>query len=224
MFSPGPLQEDAVCEAAAETRVAWQQAVLQELAQLGMRMARAICAEAEAPADPDRKSSGDLALMFSRVSKAVRQTLALESRLAEGLEAGRAQRAAEAVGRAEAEGAARTHRKQSVRLMVEDAIDYDGPGDAEAQERLLDDLDERLADPVEEDRFRDRPIEEWVAHICQTLGVPFDPRPWEREEWGLDDPTAPPPGPPDARSVTQAPAHPPPQVAASPFKGHDPPS
>jgi hypothetical protein len=75
------------CEgcAAISERTAHQLTVLRELTELGMRMARALCDEVEAaPQDevPLRRSA-DPALMFSRISRAVRQTLALEARILE---------------------------------------------------------------------------------------------------------------------------------------------
>jgi hypothetical protein len=54
--------------------------VLQELTELGMNLARAVSAEATV-ADPAK--ANELALAFSRIARAVRQTLALEAKLAE---------------------------------------------------------------------------------------------------------------------------------------------
>jgi hypothetical protein len=195
MFDAQPVSEDAACEADAAARVARQQGALQELAELGMRIARAICAEAEAPTEPGRKFAGDPALMFSRVSRAVRMTLALETRLAEESQARRQQHAATATARTQqvladqhAENATRALHKGVVRELVEAAIESELYETPEARENLLADLDERLADPVEDAEFRDRPIADWAADICRRLGVTFDPAPWGGgDDWGLGE-------------------------------------
>src|SRR5260370_7024883 len=68
--------------------------MLAELAEIGMDLARAVrrqaldhaeSEQADAPQvdAPDRIGGGDLALVFSRIARAARQTVALEAKLAE---------------------------------------------------------------------------------------------------------------------------------------------
>ena len=158
--------EDPAGEAETAERVARQLAMLRELAELGMGMARAICADAQAPAGVERRFAGDLALMFSRVSKAIRMTLVLEARLAEDLRTAGARRG-EPVPRA-----------QSAPEALDPTNDRD---EAEAVETPQSERNERLTDPNEFARLDDRPIADWVAVICEHLGVPFDPELWVDE-------------------------------------------
>jgi hypothetical protein len=176
--------------------------LLRELADIGMEMARAVRAQAvtqaaerdvnaAAPVAAARFAGADLGLVFSRIARAVRQTLALEARLAEeGLKA-RAEHAARRAGEARARAA---QRKREVRNCVSDAIQVDAPpGDVEA---LLDELDERLGDPDYAGDFADRPIGELIASICRDLGITPDWGLWEDEDWAIEAAAARPPGSP----------------------------
>lgn len=175
----------------AEARAERHSRILQELAELGMTLARAVAARAVETGD------ADLGLAFTRVARAVRQTLALEAKLADGREAvlaGHIQRLAE-------ETAARgRRRKKLVEDAVERAIDAECHG--ETAEALFDDLYERLQDPRDDADFADRPIGEMIAGICKALGVTPDPRLWEDEDWAIEEARRPGPLPQGARSET----------------------
>ena len=161
-----------ICETPPDdTRTAERVAMLRELAQIGMRLAHTIERLAEDPETPDRAG---LALAFSRVARAVRQTLALEGRLQEELRTGRAQAA-----RAQA-----ARRKTVVRHAVEAAIDAE-PDDNEAA-HLLASLYERLGD-TDEAELLDRPVREIVASICKTLGISPDWTLWQDEPWAQEE-------------------------------------
>jgi hypothetical protein len=159
--------------------------LLQELAELGMTMARAVVAQvvdAETPAT-------DPGLAFSRIARAVRQTVALEARLAEDRQLRREKAAARDV---EAGRLRAVRRKHEVRRCVEQAIEADASeNDAED---LLGDLDERLDDGVYDFDFAERPVGELIARICRDLGVTPDWSLWEDEDWALkaatSDPSA----------------------------------
>jgi hypothetical protein len=198
-----PLQSDGTsapqacaCEgcAAMSQRVAHQLAVLRELTELGMRMARALCDEVEAaPRDeaPSRRSA-DPALMFSRISRAVRQTLALEARILEEARTAEGQRTdpaaerkAEAIARYKSARTAAAIRKMNVNEAVETLIDLEAPDEAGA-ERLFERF-ESLMDPADDARFADAPISEWIAAICADLGLTPDWSLWASEDWAAEE-------------------------------------
>src|SRR4051794_30180318 len=119
-------------EARAEARTARQLAMLQELAEIGLQIARAVRDEALARAEPVDEDaaprlspfgSGDLGLIYSRISRAVRQTLALESRIAEGLETARFERRRAHVANVRSAFEA---REREVRDHVAEAIENEG--------------------------------------------------------------------------------------------------
>lgn len=153
--------------------------ILQELAEIGMNLARKVQARALAP-EADPAVVGDLVLCFSRIARTVRQTIALEARLERD-------RQADATSRAERrarDARFRAHRhKTRVRELVERAIDAEASGDA--AENLLGDLNERLEDADDLAGFADRPVAEIVTHICRELDLTPPPALWDEAEWGL---------------------------------------
>ena len=165
--------------------------VLQELTEIGMEIARALKAEALArvdakPAAAPAFAKADLGLVFSRIAKAVRQTVALEMRIAEGLQISRAeeQRRQANVRQLEAQ-----HRQEDVREYVAEAVaaDAERRGSSEKDvERLLADLDERLEDGEFDDRLADAPFPELIERICAVLGVTVDWRLWKDLDWGAE--------------------------------------
>jgi len=211
----------ACCGGEAPDQTARHRAALQELAEIGMDLARALrrqvveaaAVDGGAPAVP-AAGGGDPALAFSRLARAVRLTLALEARVAE-------------VGRAaEAERAARRADRRIRGLIIKDEVQAIAREAIEAAgrergaevdvERLLADLDERLEDTDEADGFADLPVGALVARICRDLGVAFDAdawdedgdEPWDDDDdegdgdegedddpWARDQPAAPPDGP-----------------------------
>jgi hypothetical protein len=142
-------------EARPFTSVERRLALLQELAEIGMSLVRGLAAEPVSP---------EVALTFARISRAVRQTVALEARLEQ-----------EAAGIRRAQGAQRKHQAQRhvERILVAEASEADA-------DDLLADLYERLADEDDCD-FADKPLGEIVARICADLGVTFDPEVWQDE-------------------------------------------
>ena len=183
-MAPPPAEQETVAVETTQARLAYQQAVLRELTELGMRLTRALCDEVEAKGERPQPRTADPALMFSRLSRAIRLNLALETRLAEGglvAQRPRAERAAdpqgdpqgdpkaEAVERYHAQRQDQANRRQTVMVAVETLIDYDAPEDD--IDRMLEDL-ERLADPADDARFADAPLSQWIAAICKDLGLP----------------------------------------------------
>jgi len=173
-----------IAPAPDEARTERQLAMLQELAEIGMRLARALEAEALAPAEEPRPPSpfggGDLGLMFTRIARAVRQTVALENRVAADRGTAQAQHAAQLASEARTQ---LSRRKDKLRRIVEQAIEAEAHG-SEA-EHLLIDLDERLDDTDDDADFADAPVGEQVARLCADLGVTLDWSLWEDQDWAI---------------------------------------
>jgi hypothetical protein len=178
--------------------------VLQELAEIGMDLARLVRQRAM-QADPatDRSDPG---LSFARIARAVRQTVALEARLDEDAQtrdkriaAGRAvheARLAESVRRAG------SSRKLKAAMAVERAVEGLGDTDEDG-EPLHPELYEWLADSRDDERFADRPVGEIVMEICRDLGLTPDWSLWADEDWAAELPQV---ARPDDREKTPTPA------------------
>jgi hypothetical protein len=150
-----------------------------ELGELGMRLARAVTEQAvETAAEPDR----DLGLVFSRIARAVRQTIALEAKLADDRRKAEAEtaewRATETRRRA-------ADRKTKVRLLVERVLNAEA--EESDAENLFYDLGERLETDYDDADFADRPIGELVQRICKDLGVALDLSIWQDEDWAIEE-------------------------------------
>jgi hypothetical protein len=175
MSNPLPTTEppsDLPQDARAQQRLE----MLRELAEIGMTLARGVERQAQAP------EAGDLGLVFARIARAVRQTLALEARLEGELQV-RARKAA-FEREQDAASAARApvrERARIVRRAVKRAIEAEA--DDDEAEQLIEDLDERLCDREDDEDFLDRPVGELVALICKDLGVTPDLSLWEDEAW-----------------------------------------
>jgi hypothetical protein len=146
--------------------------VLGELAEIGLELARAVEAEAKGPEpdkpDVDRPNLDRAVLAYARVARAVRQTIMLQARLIEALQAAEAGEA----DKARALQARRAKVKDAVRRVVRAAVEaeHEAP---EAIERLCAEAAERL----EAEAFGDliaRPFREIVAEVCADLGLDPD--------------------------------------------------
>ena len=194
--------------------------VLEELTEIGLDLARLLQRQAHAaaeaidptePAAPDAAeasagraptpiiSAGDIANALARISRAIRLTVALETRTDEALRALRAGVAAEVEARrvqarnraaAEAEARNKAHRDTVERLVIEAAEreieDDDALGD------VMEALEERLK---EDEAYWDldrMPLREAVERLCADLELTPDWSLWEGEGW--------PPKPPFSRA------------------------
>lgn len=198
--------------------------VLRDLREMGMQLARnltrRVMAEAEAAeagdveAAPGRGAApADPALSFSRISRAVRLTLALEARIHRQVEgaakAGAANDDAPAAGAIDYEGIARRIRAKlrvmndyEIRRAVEDTIEA-AHDDFDDVERLKEELKERLdEDEVFEDRWN-WPIGEAISLICQDLGLTPDWDRWENQGWAREEAEKSPPNSPYATVIQQ---------------------
>lgn len=139
----------------------------------------------------ERVEEEDLGLSYSRISKAVRQSVALHARLEEEFSKTEEQKAAEAAARqaaeaqraASAEKRARGRKENAVRRAVVRAID-DRFEDEYDREPLYEDMNERLGDADDLDLDR-KPIGQIAADICRAMRLPYDPKLWEDEPWAI---------------------------------------
>jgi hypothetical protein len=183
-----------------------QDAVLAELSELGLTLARDLHARAlaaETPQEADR-----LALAFQRVSRGVRQTFALELKIE------RARRVAEredAQAAAEAQRAAvqaareaepsfmqqrdtpTDRRKSRVRNALTRLIWQEAEGDEDEIEILDADLETRLYEASLREDFLDLPIETVIRQLKSDMGLSGELR-----ITACDAPPSPNPPPPDA--------------------------
>ncbi len=153
-----------------------QAARLERLAEIGMALAEALATQvAESPA-------ADLARAYAKISQAVRWTITLEARVAEGLLAEKTRLAGErAERRAEAETDCRNAKETAILEAVDDAIfekypagEGEAPEAEEAREALNLDLCRLLDETLEFEDYLDRPVGETVAKLCKALGLDPD--------------------------------------------------
>jgi hypothetical protein len=179
-----PLDDE---DAARKARAARRVEVLAELVDTGMEITRRIRVEVRAlervETVEDLKiapTSADLSLAFSRVSRAVRQTLALERKFDEPAAAPRQTPAdAEAERLRQAEAGARVRRKLT-RLLMKAGPGFEWgvngyeqplPGEFDDEDVAGEDLD----DPDETvEAGRSAPDAEVLAEVCADLGVERD--------------------------------------------------
>jgi len=179
--------------------------VLQELREIGMKLARALerrvvaedeaapvkTAEAGAAEPAARGASGrDPAVAFAQLSRAIRLTLALEAKTDEelrGLESGivreREEKRAKADLRAKVAAAEwNSDREERIQGLIMDAAEANLPADTdfdvlerELEERLLEDED-FWGDPQ-------RPMRDVVERLCKYFSVTPDWSRWDGEGW-----------------------------------------
>jgi hypothetical protein len=144
------------------------QAVLTELSALGLDLARVLHERALAAETPEETAA--LAGAFHRISRSVRQTLALEARLKRDLK--RQDRDDLAETERQQTSLIRT-RKAQVRAAVERLVWTEAEPD-EAED-LLSDLDERLAEEALYPGFACDPVEAHIERLTTDLGLPDPP-------------------------------------------------
>lgn len=169
--------------ARAERRLA----LLEELAEIGMALARDVKAEAARAADAG-EGAGDLGLRFARIARAVRQTLALEAHLEAGLadELARAQarETARALAARDAQAGLGQARRRRACEVVEDLFRSEAsPAERPRLERELWDW---LEAAPEAEAFAELPVGEIVLAICRDLGLSPDWSRWPDEAWAAE--------------------------------------
>ena len=149
--------------------------MLGRLAELGMSLAEGMHAQvATAMEAGDPKAVAELTLTFHRVSRSVRQSIALEAKLVR--DAARAEReaAAEAERKRTAilrDPVAMLRRKAAVQEAIEKVIWNEREG--EEADYLLDLLETRLTVGGFDDDFCLEPLEDHIARLCADLGLPL---------------------------------------------------
>jgi uncharacterized membrane protein YccC len=138
------------------------QRLLGELAELGMGLARDL--QARALAATEVREATEIALAFHRISRSLRQTFALQAKLARERHTPQAQ----AVELAERHARLR-RRHAEVRRAVEALIWTEYEGDE--ADGLEGELDELLADAVQDETLVDGTVEDHVAGLCELLGL-----------------------------------------------------
>jgi len=215
----------------AAARTSARVARLDILVDIGLGLTRRLQREV-AEAEPGTVELGSVALAFSRLAKAVRQTIALQARLEAP-----AQKAAEprafcdgpltptvttptSTSAAPRAPAPRNTVAWAVGLAIDEAVG----GDDEEFERLDDALGDEL-DALDDDVFERRPIGAIVVEICEALGVEPDLSLWEDEDWAIEEARTGAAGSPYARRAVEAVevAAPSPDGAASAVLDHPPP-
>jgi hypothetical protein len=167
--------------------------MLEELAGIGLGIARSlqVIAEAQAAqavAQPGEAPAGiDPGLSFSRVSRAVRLTLALKAQLMEGApERDRKER--EEVQERKIAAARKRRRKIEVARAVEMAIADDVErGEGCNPEELRADLRERLDEADIDDDLGKLKISEIIVRICRDLRIEPDWKLWREEAWFIEE-------------------------------------
>lgn len=181
-----------------------QLALLAELAAIGMDLARSLrdevvsraSAQADAgepgggesgldgpPAEARPRALPDYALMYSRLSRAIRLTVALEDRLAEGLTRVRAEQVA---AREQAVRRRMDERRGAVSRVVEHTAEAE-LDDEDAVDALMFDVNERLYDDEDLFELDTRPIGAVAAQLCAELGLSPDWSLWARERWAREE-------------------------------------
>jgi hypothetical protein len=134
--------------------------VLADLAELGLELARDL--KARALAAGTREDAEGLALAFHRMSRSVRLTLALESRLV------RERHEAVKVRRGEVARAVQARKAQVQAALARQVYDE---RESDEAERLLDELDERLEEAGLYEAFAEGPVEACIARLRADLGL-----------------------------------------------------
>jgi hypothetical protein len=174
-------------------RAARRLRLLEELAEIGMELARALKPGAEADKTTAGESPGkDPAAVFAPLSRAIRLTLALEARTDQDLrdlKAGVSRERQEARAKAaERNGEAREYKiRESVMKVAERECE-----NLEALVDLEEALEERLdMDEAYFDRSL-RPLRPTVERLCKDLGLSPDWSRWAGDGWAYEDiPTRP---------------------------------
>ena len=186
-------------------------AMLHELAEITMDLSRALGRLAlEKAAEGDAEGAGDLGIVVTRVGRALRQTIAyrrkIEDQVREGADKRTAEqaetRAQQAQRAAQAKRSRSVDRKHMIRRAVEQVLanqqaDDDEDESTEREDRF-DELYERLDEYESFTDFTDRPVSEFIANICDAMGLEFDWSQFAYDPWAMQEAEAQPEGSPFA--------------------------
>lgn len=178
------IDPQMIAETRAREQAQAQLALLGELAEIGLEVARAVERRAK-EATPDEDLNG-LAMAYARVARAVRLTIMLQSNLLEASR--RSSDRADIRGRPSAAVSADPayRRKARVERIVERIAEAEHDDEA-VVDRLVVEAQERLDDEDLHGAVLERPLGELVALICRDLGLSPD---WGRlagEAWAREE-------------------------------------
>jgi hypothetical protein len=180
---PPPAADDA------RRLIAEQLQMLKRVAQVGLELSLEIERQAKGEGADGQPPAplGDLALAYSRTTRALRLTVMLQSRLTKDLEgidslAEIRARSAAALEETRRRDPVYVHKDRVERIVERVARDACGE-DEDALERLMVEACDRLDDEDLYGEVLDRPVGELVALVCRDLGLDPD---WTRlaeEAW-----------------------------------------
>jgi hypothetical protein len=188
-----PAADDDPAVLRAERRLR----VLEELTEICMEVARALGRDAAAASEPaaeDRRKVRDPAAALNTISRAVRLTVALETKTDEylrDLKAGVVRERAEEKVRAGERARVRTAEDREARIeRVRDLVlcvaETEVP-DLDAFDKVFEALDHELELDEVGFGYATRPLRESVERLCADLGLDPDWNRWTDEGWNLDD-------------------------------------
>jgi len=162
---------------AAESQAEKTQRVLGELTELGLTLARDLHARALAAESAEEAQA--LGLAFHRISRSVRQSLALEARMQRDAklaerEAWIAERQAEDRAR-QAHGARLRDHKGRVHVAMQRLIWTEAEGDEDEVEALEEDLSARLDEAALDEAFLEIPVEVLAARFTAEMNLAAGP-------------------------------------------------
>jgi hypothetical protein len=202
-----------------------QLTMLGELAEFGMEQVRALdrCIRKTDP-EPSAADLDVAALAYARVSRAVRLTLMLQSKVAEATQIAIADAQA-AAGKPERPPPAPPHpfdvRKARVERVVERLAQAEHPDDVDRVLDLAYEASERLDDEDVYGDLLDRPMSEIVARLCKDLGLSPDWSELAQELWAKAEIATGEPGWPLAARAAGAAAGAGPRLALTAGSGWD---
>ena len=166
------------------TKQARVEAMLGELAELGLMLARELARQAQASEDP--ADTERLVTAFNKTSRGVRLTLALDAKLERDVArqareeadvADRREHAARALAEQQARAAppspAEVH-KTRVRKLLNRLVWNESEGDEEEYDILCEDLDARLNEAARCEGFADTPVEVIAQGVASDMGLSGD--------------------------------------------------
>jgi hypothetical protein len=197
MFDSAPTPQDPPANAGAPdptvVRAEERLAMLRELAEIGMELARALKpGAAPVAAAPDTQGKvRDPAAAFAPLSRAIRMTLALEARtdqelrdLKAGIVKGPEHERLQTVDGAQTTAEKAEAHKCRLGRLVQEAADADPTIDTE---QAFCDLSEALDERLEHDEAylecERRPLLETLQRLCADLGIDVDWSRWDGEGW-----------------------------------------
>jgi hypothetical protein len=197
-FFPDPPVDPLSIVPERDARGQRQVAVLEELTELGMKLARLVCEAAagrggeEARDVVQRFGGGDPALAFSRISRAVRQTLLLEDHVAKDadtravLDEMKAQNRRDSIAK-RAPALQQAYRQTLDKRIVQVFARVLPSAVPEKQvSRRLDALQALLQNANEMAEILRYPPGEMVLRLARRLGVTIDWSQWADESWGAE--------------------------------------